>query len=61
MAAGRAASGTTAEVVRPEVLSALYGQHVDVIRVHNRILVVAAAHGEGLDVPSPEPVVHEDA
>jgi hypothetical protein len=34
---------------------------VDVIRVHNRILVVAAAHGEGLDVPSPEPVVHEDA
>ena len=53
MAAGRAASGTTAEVVRPEVLSELYGQHVDVIRVHGRILVVAAAHGVGLDVPQP--------
>jgi zinc/manganese transport system ATP-binding protein len=65
MAAGRAASGTTAEVVRPEVLSDLYGQHVDVIRVHNRILVVAAQRGEGLDVPAsepePEPVVHEGA
>ena len=61
MAAGRAASGTTAEVVRPEVLSDLYGQHVDVIRVHNRILVVAAQRGEGLDVPSAEPVVHESA
>ena len=36
LAAGRAASGTTEEVVRTEVLSALYGQHVDVIRVHDR-------------------------
>ena len=63
MAAGRAASGTTAEVVRPEVLSELYGQHVDVIRVHGRILVVAAARGVGLDVPEPEPepVIHEGA
>ena len=63
MAAGRAASGTTAEVVRPEVLSELYGQHVDVIRVHGRILVVAAARGVGLEVPEPEPepVIHEDA
>jgi hypothetical protein len=36
---------------------------VDVIRVHNRILVVAAQRGEGLDVPAsePEPVVHEGA
>jgi zinc/manganese transport system ATP-binding protein len=63
MAAGRAASGTTAEVVRPEVLSELYGQHVDVIRVHGRILVVAAARGVGLEVPQPEPepVIHGDA
>jgi zinc/manganese transport system ATP-binding protein len=50
MAAGRAASGRTAEVVRPDVLSALYGQHVDVINVHDRILVVAG-HGDGLDIP----------
>lgn len=48
LANGRAASGTTAEVVRTEVLSALYGYHIDVIRVHGRILVVAggAAHGD---------------
>lgn len=41
MAAGRAASGTTDEVVRPDVLSRLYGHHVDVVRVHGRVLVVA--------------------
>ena len=33
------------EVVQPEVLSRLYGRHVDVIRVHGRILVVAAPEG----------------
>jgi zinc/manganese transport system ATP-binding protein len=37
----RVASGTTEEVVRPDVLSALYGHHVDVLRVHGRVLVVA--------------------
>jgi zinc/manganese transport system ATP-binding protein len=41
LAGGRAASGPTAEVVRPEVLSALYGYHVDVVRIHGRVLVVA--------------------
>jgi zinc/manganese transport system ATP-binding protein len=41
MAGGRAASGTTEEVVRPDVLSRLYGHHVDVVRVHGRVLVVA--------------------
>ena len=41
MAAGRAASGSTAEVIRDDVLSTLYGYHVDVLRVHGRILVVA--------------------
>jgi zinc/manganese transport system ATP-binding protein len=46
VAAGRAADGSTDEVVRSEVLSDLYGQHVDVLRVHGRILVVA---GEGLE------------
>jgi zinc/manganese transport system ATP-binding protein len=48
LAAGRAASGTTDEVVRSEVLSELYGRHVDVIRVHGRVLVVAG-RGDGLD------------
>jgi zinc/manganese transport system ATP-binding protein len=41
MAAGRAASGSTAEVIRDDVLSALYGYHVDVLQVHGRVLVVA--------------------
>ena len=43
LAAGRAASGTAAEVVRSDVLSHLYGHHVDVLRVHGRVLVVAGA------------------
>ncbi len=42
IADGRVASGTVDEVVRPEVLSTLYGRHVDVLRIHGRILVVAA-------------------
>ncbi len=41
VAAGRAAVGSTEEVVRPDVLGRLYGHHVDVLRVHDRILVVA--------------------
>ncbi len=45
VAAGRVAVGRTDEVVQPEVLSRLYGQHVDVIRVHGRVLVVAAPQG----------------
>jgi zinc/manganese transport system ATP-binding protein len=41
LAEGRAASGTVDEVVRSDVLSQLYGHHVDVLRVHGRIIVVA--------------------
>ena len=44
LADGRAACGTTDEVVRSDVLSRLYGHHVDVLRVHGRVIVVA---GEG--------------
>src|ERR1022692_4277491 len=55
LAAGRAASGTADEVVRSDVLSALYGQHVDVIHVHDRILVVA---GRGDDQSAPHPDIH---
>jgi len=43
LANGRAASGPTDEVVRTEVLSALYGHPIDVIRVHGRVLVIAGA------------------
>ena len=41
LARGRAASGTADEVIRTSVLSALYGHHVDVLRVHGRVVVVA--------------------
>ncbi len=40
IANGSAVSGTTDEVIRGEVLSALYGQHVDVVRLHGRVLVL---------------------
>src|SRR5271163_4340622 len=49
LAAGRAVSGTTEEVVRADVLSELYGHHVDVLRVHGRVLIVAGA-GEDSDL-----------
>ena len=46
------ASGRTDEVVRPDVLSALYGHHVDVVRVHGRVLVVTGeATGPVADHP----------
>ena len=53
LAAGRAASGTTQEVVRTAVLSALYGHHVDVLQVHGRVLVVAGEAGELADTSDP--------
>jgi zinc/manganese transport system ATP-binding protein len=53
LAAGRAVSGTTDEVVRADVLSALYGHHVDVLDVHGRVLIVAGA-GEDSDLSGHE-------
>ncbi len=50
VAHGHVASGTTDEVVTTEVLTRLYGHHVDVIRLHGRILVVAG-QGRGADPP----------
>ncbi len=41
LAAGRAVSGSTDEVVSTETLSRLYGQRVEVIRTHGRVIVVA--------------------
>jgi zinc/manganese transport system ATP-binding protein len=66
LAAGRAASGTADEVVRSDVLSALYGQHVDVIHVHDRILVIAgpadipSAPHPDIDVHGSDPGVRRD-
>jgi zinc/manganese transport system ATP-binding protein len=53
LAGGRAAAGTVAEVVRSEVLSELYGSHVDVLNVHGRVLVVAGA-GDSADMQGHE-------
>jgi zinc/manganese transport system ATP-binding protein len=41
VANGKVATGLTDEVVTTEGLSRLYGHHVDVIRIHDRVLVVA--------------------
>jgi zinc/manganese transport system ATP-binding protein len=41
VANGHAATGLTDEVVTSDGLTRLYGHHVDVVRVHNRVLVVA--------------------
>ncbi len=60
LANGRAATGRTEDVVRGEVLSRLFGEHVDVIRVHGRILVIAAGAGNGASTDierNPEHVV----
>ena len=43
VAGGRVVAGTPDEVVQSDVLGRLYGHHVDVIHVHNRVLVVAGA------------------
>jgi zinc/manganese transport system ATP-binding protein len=56
LANGRAASGTSEEVVRPDVLSKLYGHHVDVIDVHGRVLIVAGA-GDDADLTGCEETV----
>ncbi|MCW2911422.1 MAG: transporter ATP-binding protein [Actinomycetia bacterium] len=51
LAAGRAASGPADQVIQADVLSKLYGHHVDVLHVHGRVLVVAGTEdGEGADL-----------
>ncbi|MDA8333153.1 MAG: metal ABC transporter ATP-binding protein [Candidatus Dormibacteraeota bacterium] len=59
LANGRAASGTTSEVVRTDTLSALYGSHVDVVRVHDRIVVAAQRGGDERDCAEVERPVLE--
>jgi zinc/manganese transport system ATP-binding protein len=54
VAAGKAAAGRTDEVIQPEVLSALYGSPVDVLRVHGRVLVVSGEeHKDGDPIHHP--------
>jgi zinc/manganese transport system ATP-binding protein len=55
LAAGRAASGPTAEVITSEVLSRLYGYHIEVLHVAGRVLVVAGdAAGKEASAPLPQ-------
>ncbi len=62
LAGGRAASGPTADVVRPEVLSRLYGHHVDVLHLHGRVLVVAGpAEGAGDAAATDSPLLEAAA
>lgn len=49
LAGGKAICGPVQEVVRTEILSALYGYHIDVIRVHGRVLVVAGGNDHSHD------------
>jgi zinc/manganese transport system ATP-binding protein len=61
---GRWAAGTPDEVLTSERMSALYQSHIDVIRVHDRILVVGESTGPGFELDEPHhvpatPVDHE--
>jgi zinc/manganese transport system ATP-binding protein len=55
LAGGRAASGAAEQVIRTEVLSRLYGHHVDVLRVHGRVVVVAGGGEDAGDMHA-EPI-----
>ncbi len=50
---GRWAAGTPDEVLTSERLTELYGSHVDVLRVHGRILVVGDQLDSGFEVEEP--------
>jgi zinc/manganese transport system ATP-binding protein len=53
LADGRAVSGTTDEVVQTDTLSALYGHHVEVLRVAGRVLVVSGAEHQAHHADDP--------
>jgi zinc/manganese transport system ATP-binding protein len=60
---GRWAAGTPDEILTSERLSALYGSHVDVLRVHDRVLVVGDTTDAGFDMEQPHhlPAIDDDA
>ena len=60
LAGGRVATGTTEEVIRGDVLSALYGHHVDVVKVHDRVLVVVGPGGPEEEARQSHPDVKVD-
>jgi len=60
LADGRAASGTTDEVVRTDTLSALYGHHVEVIHVAGRVLVVSGAEHQAHHPGDADPFAREE-
>jgi zinc/manganese transport system ATP-binding protein len=51
LAGGRAAAGTSAEVIRSEVLTGLFGHRVDVLHVGGRVIVVAGDPDMKVDGP----------
>jgi zinc/manganese transport system ATP-binding protein len=53
LAAGHAASGTTRQVIRSEVLSALYGHPVQVVRAAGRVLVISGEPGTAGELSEP--------
>jgi zinc/manganese transport system ATP-binding protein len=58
LAAGHAVQGRTEDVITTEVLSRLYGHHVDVLNVHGRILVVADVGPRAMDDDAPPDGAH---
>jgi zinc/manganese transport system ATP-binding protein len=59
LAQGRAVVGSVDEVILPEVLTELYGQPVEVLRINGRILVFAS--GEMVPLTHSESIAHGHA
>jgi zinc/manganese transport system ATP-binding protein len=57
---GRWAAGTPDEVLTSERMSDLYGSHVDVVRVHDRVIVVGESTGSGFNLDEPHHVPSAD-
>jgi len=59
---GRWAAGTPDEVLTSERLTELYGSHVDVLRVHGRVLVVGDQLDSGFELEEPHhlPAIEDD-
>ena len=58
VAAGRWAAGAPDEVMTTQALSDLYGTHIDVIRVHGRIIVAGGDAAAGHHHPDDDSHIH---